>query len=477
MNKLIIILLLHITIPAIGQQKEIPQQTYSQNEIDLKIQLQEQKIDALCRQVIEQKTYINDRLFEQDKHISIASSNYSNHINLWSSWMSAISIVTAIILAFIGWFISWKFKGIHKEVNTELMNIQHIKNLAEQDEIIAQKTKAEINCLKDEVIELKAQAEKYLSQIQNKSEEVTLLVDKIKEALPLQKNPENKLKEKIVLYVEEIQNTKTEAELTANDWLLKGYDSQLKNQMEDAIYFYKKAIELNPKSAISYNGWGEITYELANLYSNADFYKESINKFKKAISLEVNNPYFYNNLGNALSRLGILISDEKLINEGISNYKKAIELDNKNAFSYNNWGNALTGLAQINSNTNLFKDSIDKFKKAIELDPNNSHFYNSWGHTLLKYTTLTNSLQQNKDKIESILLRGNAIDTTACLYNLSCLYSRLNEKGKALSTLEKELKFNLNDNSRINIESDIDFENLKNDPDFITLLDRYYPNT
>ena len=58
-------------------------------------------------------------------------------------------------------------------------------------------------------------------------------------------------------------------------------------------------------------------------------------------------------------------------------------------------------------------------------------------------------------------------------YNLACLYAQIGETDKALKSLEKVLK--LVDDSREQIEADVDFDNIRKLPQYKQLLDKYRP--
>lgn len=474
MNKFVLFLLLVLSTASFAQSKPTGQQTYTQTEFDLKLQLQDQKMETLSNTVNENKVYLNECIAKQEARMNAACNEYSDHIGLWSGWMTSISIVAAIFLAFMGWFIVWRFKSISKDVNKELESIRSIKADAEKVKDEAERRIAEINKLKEEVEKLEIQADANCTKIQlnaDKSERLVKMLENVK----LEEQTENN-KVEIAEYVKEVNDTKPESQLTAEDWFLKGYNAQMKEFYEDAYFYYKKSVELDPNDANVYNNWGNVVCNLAKRNSDVVLFKNSFNKFEKAIELNQNDSTVYNNWGIALSELAILNSDKVLFEESFTKFQKAAELKCDDPDVYYNWGMSLSSLAMLNSDTALFKESFTKFIQVVRLKPDYPNVYDNWGNSLLIYTRITDSLIQHKDELESILLKGNSLDGTSCLYNLSCLYSRLNEKDKALEKLEKDIQLNLGMCSREKIESDPDFENIKFDPLFIALLDKYFPN-
>ncbi|WP_321330768.1 TPR end-of-group domain-containing protein [uncultured Bacteroides sp.] len=429
MKKRMLLLLLIISTSCFAQQKRVEQQTYTQTEVDLKLQLQEQKIESLTNTINEQQAYINERLAQQDKSVTEACANYSDHISLWSTWMTAISIIAAIVLFLMGGFIAWRFRDISKDLAEKLQEIDKSRAKAEEAQRYAENAKSEIDELKSEVVQLKEQAEKSVSQI--KAREIEVL--KIAQSAPPQEQSEGN-KEEISKYVEEAKKTKPESELTAEDWFLKGYDAQIKEQLEDACFYYKKAIELDPKDASAY----------------------------------------YNS-GNALLGLAKLKSDESLYQESFEKYAKAVELSANDASAYYNWGNGLLALAKLKSDELLYKEAFTKYVKAIKLEPKHVNAYKNYAACMVKYAISFHKLDEYKDKIEQMLLKANELKENSGSYNLACLYSRLKDKNKALKYLGKAFESKIDNLSRKSIELDEDFENIKNDPDFIALLDKCYP--
>ena len=130
---------------------------------------------------------------------------------------------------------------------------------------------------------------------------------------------------------------------------------------DQAVTLYERAIELDPKDAYSYNGWGWALSEQGK-------YADAIAKYRKAIELDPKYVLPYNNWGNALAEQG-------KHDEAIAKYRKAIELDPENAYPYAGWGDALRGQGK-------YTDAIAKYQKAIELDPENAYPYAGWGDVL-----------------------------------------------------------------------------------------------
>ena len=445
MFRLVLLSILLSSTVAFAQQKDQKMQTYTQTEIDLKLQLQEQKIETLTNYIKEQQSTINEKIAQQNEHLNEVCNNYSDHISLWSAWMTGISLAATIILFGMGFFINWRFKTISEEVNKE------IETLKSQMETISRMEK---------------EAKKSVEQIEKDRKVISEII---------KNNPPQKVSDKdkkeISEFVDEINKTTTESELTEENWFIKGYNAHIEQQNEDACFYYKKATELNPKYTSAYNNWGLALSYLARIKSDDALYAEAIEKYKKAVELSPNDADLYNNWGIALYDLAKMKSDETLFTEAIEKYKKAVELSPKYANAYYNWGIVLSDLAEIRSDDALYTEAIEKYKKAVELNPNDANTYGNWAGTELTRAKLFKR-NINKDHIENLLLRANQIEENSASFNLACLYSTLDDKEKAFEYLEKALS--TGDNNTIEeTKTDPDFDNIKDDPRFNALLIKY----
>lgn len=445
MFRLVLLSIILSSTVAFAQQKDQKMQTYTQTEIDLKLQLQEQKIENLTNYIKEQQNTINEKVAQQNEHLNEVCNNYSNHISLWSAWMTGISLAATIILFSMGFFINWRFKTISEEVNKE------VEILRNQVEAISKMEKAS-----KESLEKIKENERKISEITGKHS-------------PQEVSDQDK--KEISEFVDKINKTTPESELTEENWFVKGYNAHIEQQNEDACFYYKKATELNPKYTSAYNNWGLALSYLARIKSDDALYAEAIEKYKKAVELSPNDADLYNNWGIALYDLAKMKSDETLFTEAIEKYKKAVELSPKYANAYYNWGIVLSDLAEIKTDDALYTEAIEKYKKAVELNPNDANTYGNWAGTELTRAKLFKR-DINKDHIENLLLRANQIEENSASFNLACLYSTLDDKEKAFEYLEKALS--IGDNNTIEeTKTDPDFDNIKDDPRFNDLLIKY----
>ena len=88
-----------------------------------------------------------------------------------------------------------------------------------------------------------------------------------------------------------------EKERSAQDWLLLGNLMDEKEQKDDAIFMYQKAINTDPKYYKAY-------YNLANIYLSENRYNMAVNNYNAALKYNKTNPYIFYNLGCAYLKLG-----------------------------------------------------------------------------------------------------------------------------------------------------------------------------
>lgn len=165
-----------------------------------------------------------------------------------------------------------------------------------------------------------------------------------------------------------------------------------RGNIEKAIKFYEKAIEIEPCKAKSLTNLGAIYAEMGDL-------EKAEKLFLKAISCNPNfSQPFYN--------LGLLYSQKGDFLKAIEYYEKSIELNPYNANSYNNIGTCLIKIKEK-------EKALPYFKKAYELDKENISIVLNYALYLLESGNISQSkmllkesLNKNKEnlKLRKILL-------------------------------------------------------------------------
>jgi len=149
----------------------------------------------------------------------------------------------------------------------------------------------------------------------------------------------------ILRLLEELEFAPNDADKCAS--LAYRYSENLRD-FENALKWYSKAIELNPKFTRAYFNRGVVHCELNENY-------KAIADYSKAIEFDPSYVKAYNNRGS-------VYNDLKKYDEAIADYNKAIELDPSYVMAYNNRGNSHRGLKK-------YDETIADYSKAIELDP------------------------------------------------------------------------------------------------------------
>lgn len=100
--------------------------------------------------------------------------------------------------------------------------------------------------------------------------------------------------------------------------------------------------------------------------------------------------------------------------------------------------------------------------------------YNNWGFALFDLAKLRGTINEDQQVIKDKWLKAYELKNPACLYNLTRLYSLLDERDEAFRWFEESLqKLWKNETVQERINSDPDIDNLRQDPRFEELLNKY----
>jgi len=123
---------------------------------------------------------------------------------------------------------------------------------------------------------------------------------------------------------------------------------QREGKLDEAIFAYKKAIDINPNYHGSFHNLGDIYQQKGKLH-------EAVASYRKAIEVNPDFAWSHHNLGDTLLR------QEKL-DEAAAAYRKALEIDP-------NFGWANYNLARVLNQQNKLSEALGYYEKANELDP------------------------------------------------------------------------------------------------------------
>ncbi|HKI78587.1 MAG TPA: protein kinase [Ignavibacteriaceae bacterium] len=294
--------------------------------------------------------------------------------------------------------------------------------------------------------------------------------------------------------IEKIGLTKRATENTeAFDYYLRARDFLYrisKNNLQFAIQLFTKAIEIDKRYAAAYAGLSE---GYANSYL---FFERSNDLLEKSIEAGLKALMYDPSLSEAYAALALAYFNKNMQDEAFTSGQKAIELDNNNYTAY--WI-----LGRIFHSTDRDEEAIELYKKVISLNPD---FYSAYMDLRTCYERLGNKEEYNKilktaveffprylsehpddarahiifandlaqvGDLENAKLEGKKAfelspNDSLMLYNVACLYSRLNDKDSSIEYLKKAISTGYSNYEWI--KRDSDFDNIRNEPGYIVLM-------
>jgi protein O-GlcNAc transferase len=123
---------------------------------------------------------------------------------------------------------------------------------------------------------------------------------------------------------------------------------QKQGKLEEAISFYREALDLNPNHAQVYNNLGNIFQQKGELNKAIEYYHQ-------ALKIKPNYALVHNNLGNAIKAQGNL-------DKAIECYQKALEILPSAAEIHYNLGAALNEQGKLEA-------AVQSFEEALEIRP------------------------------------------------------------------------------------------------------------
>jgi tetratricopeptide (TPR) repeat protein len=209
----------------------------------------------------------------------------------------------------------------------------------------------------------------------------------------------------------------------------------------EAIKDFDAGLRLNPSSAKGYNNRGLAKKALKQ-------YIEAISDFYKALEHNPDNFESIINCGTVKSLMGNY-------EEAISDYDKAIAIRPKFANAYYNRAICKTKIEE-------YEAALEDLNKAIELDGKKVNYFRDRGFN--HYQT-GNFSQALKDYLKACEI--NPFDASAH-YNAACLFGFYQNKADLILHLREALVLDMNFKNQALTEKDFDW--IRNDPDFKTLL-------
>jgi protein O-mannosyl-transferase len=205
-----------------------------------------------------------------------------------------------------------------------------------------------------------------------------------------------------------------------------------------ALIEYKKALHINPQSAITHYNAGLSHYRLGDL-------DKAFHHYQKTLGI---GPIFVdaNTLAEAHNNIGVCYIDRKKIKKGIEHYKKALELNPGHSNALGNLERAVSGLKNINNKINATQNIL----KKNQSDPEH-----------LKRLAYLHYLKCDLETALDYYLK--AFDTRPSdanvAYNIACIYALKDIKQESIFWLKKAISIGF-DNLEL-IKSDKDLNNIR----------------
>ena len=226
-----------------------------------------------------------------------------------------------------------------------------------------------------------------------------------------QKYPQNVIyqekREELLGQYEQLSKRK---KYTAADYYNLGFLYDQVGGGEEAMRFYRKALELDPRHE-------KALYGLANRFQQTGDVKTALALYGRLIKLHPKSTLGYLNMGVIYNALGDADKAKYL-------YQKVISIDPANADAYFNLG-------YLNENAGDLKEALNDYEKAVENNPRQAEAYYNMGNVYA-------GLQQYPEAIASYL-KTVGIDPKHqnAFVNLSILSFKSNDFQGAIHYLEQ----------------------------------------
>jgi protein O-GlcNAc transferase len=167
----------------------------------------------------------------------------------------------------------------------------------------------------------------------------------------LEKEPENS---HILNYLDVILNDPiskpgiSDQQNRESEALQRGISFHLSSQIDEAVKWYQRALDLNPRNTTALTNMGSALQAIEKL-------DEAVTNYQKAITIQPDRADTHSHLGVALQKQGKL-------EEAVTSYQKAISIKPDYAGAYSNLGAALKDQGK-------FEEAITSYEKAISIIP------------------------------------------------------------------------------------------------------------
>jgi tetratricopeptide (TPR) repeat protein len=146
-----------------------------------------------------------------------------------------------------------------------------------------------------------------------------------------------------------------------------------RGKLEEAIEAYNKALVFNPDYADAHNNIGNVLQDQSKL-------EDAISAFKKALSLKPNCAEAYCNIGNAFAAQGNL-------EEAIIAYRKSLSINPDSVVAHSH-------MAAVFADQGKLEEAIEAYSKALAINPDYGDAHNGLSFALLNVGELKRGLDE-----------------------------------------------------------------------------------
>jgi tetratricopeptide (TPR) repeat protein len=279
-----------------------------------------------------------------------------------------------------------------------------------------------------------------LEEVKKRTEELLVGLEKLREEVKLLKEGERTQEKKD--YMAAVQK------LDAVDWFREGYASAESGKFRDAISFYDKAIDADPRHSTAYSARGWAHYKIGD-------YPSALKDNTRALDLKPNFPGALANRSTALWKMKqydkALVDINRAIElkpdysrayevrsliylfmnnnvNTIEDANKAIELNPNNSYAYLYRGSAYRNIGR-------YEEALKDFRKSIEINPANPDVYHGRGFTYLFLKKYDDALRDINKALE---MDPNSL---LAIYRRGLVYLQLKDYNGAIRDFSKVIEF------------------------------------
>lgn len=148
----------------------------------------------------------------------------------------------------------------------------------------------------------------------------------------------------------------------AKTWTNVGAALEERAGSEHALPYYRRALELNPRSSTAHYYLGTALQRRGSLH-------EALSHYRQAVRIDPQRPEIHNNLGVALLAAGFR-------EEAVRHFRRAVEIDPAHP-------DALTNLGALALGSGDFEEAERQYRRAIRADPSSGPARLRLGHLLV----------------------------------------------------------------------------------------------